>query len=415
MFQLTSSGNNSLKLERHMRRPFRYIPNVYPKVIVRDGRGQRHVFTDVTEDELETLMEVVWNYASVENEIVFRGVVLPVLPESQLVAISSNGDIVDTHCSLADYSCTVTIKAEDIRELLAETLKSEVAPAAGTAEGQRSHEQEVSASERQSFSTTRESRGRRKRGRSRSKKPSVPQKQTPQVETTEPVETAVPGVEEQITEQPTAEPTVLPAPIEPTAVTAEIKPPQEELEQAEMVGTAVEAGEQIGVETSTAVEVEPPEPQAQPEEAAPEKAACEPAEPAEPAEAVRTEQTADLAGEPAAVPISEEVSAGGPEPEPTEVSPEPQALQTEEHQPAKTTRRRRTRKKPDTASGEGAEAAPESAGEQQVEPPAPETGSLAETEEPTAGAEEQKPRRRRSRKKTTEESQPENSETEASE
>ncbi|MGC8833037.1 MAG: hypothetical protein ACP5R4_03200, partial [Armatimonadota bacterium] len=92
-----------------MRRPFRYIPNVYPKVIVRDGRGQRHVFTDVTEDELETLMEVVWNYASVESEIIFRGVALPVLPESQLVAISSNGDIVDTHCSLADYSCTVTI------------------------------------------------------------------------------------------------------------------------------------------------------------------------------------------------------------------------------------------------------------------------------------------------------------------
>ena len=398
-----------------MRRPFRYIPNVYPKVIVRDGRGQRHVFTDVTEDELETLMEVVWNYASVESEIVFRGVVLPVLPESQLVAISSSGDIIDTHCSLADYSCTVTIKAEDIRELLAETLKSEVAPAAGTAEGQRSHEQEALTSERQSFSTTRESRGRRKRGRSRSKKPSVPQKQTPQVETTEPVETAVPGVEEQITEQPTAEPTVLPAPIEPTAVTAEIETPQEELEQAEMVGTAVEAGEQIGVETPTAVEVEPPEPQAQPEEAAPEKAACEPAEPAEPAEAVRTEQTADLAGEPAAVPISEEVSAGGPEPEPTEVSPEPQALQTEEHQPAKTTRRRRTRKKPDTASGEGAEAAPESAGEQQAEPTAPETGSLAGTEEQTAGAEEQKPRRRRSRKKTTEESQPENSETEASE
>jgi len=404
-----------------MRRPFRYIPNVYPKVIVRDGRGQRHVFTDVTEDELETLMEVVWNYASVENEIVFRGVVLPVLPESQLVAISSNGDIVDTHCSLADYSCTVTIKAEDIRELLAETLKSEVAPAAGTAEGQRSHEQEVSASERQSFSTTRESRGRRKRGRSRSKKPSVPQKQTPQVETTEPVETAVPGVEEQITEQPTAEPTVLPAPIEPTTALAEIETPQEELEQADMVGAAVEAGEQIGVETPTAVEVEPPEPQAQPEEAAPEKAACEPAEPAEPAEAVHAEQTADLAGEPTAVPISEEVSTGGPEPEPADVSPEPQALQTEEQpqteeqQPAKTTRRRRTRKKSDAASGEGGEAAPESAGEQQAEPPAPETGSLAGTEEQTASAEEQKPRRRRSRKKTTEESQPENSETEASE
>ena len=397
-----------------MRRPFRYIPNVYPKVIVRDGRGQRHVFTDVTEDELETLTEVVWNYASVESEIVFRGVVLPVLPESQLVAISSSGDIIDTHCSLADYSCTVTIKAEDIRELLAETLKSEVAPAAGTADGQRSHEQEALTSERQSFSPTRESRGRRKRGRSRSKKPSVPQKQTLQVETTEPVETAAHDVEEQITEQPTDEPTVLPAPIEPTAAVAEIKPPQEELEQAEVVVTAVEADEQIGVETSTAVEVEPPEPQTQPEESATEKAACEPAKPAEP-EAVRTEQTADLAGEPAAVPISEEVSTGGPEPEPTEVSPEPQALQTEEQQPAKTTRRRRTRKKSDATSGEGAEAAPESAGEQQVEPPAPETGSLAETEGPTASAEEQKPRRRRSRKKTSEESQPENSETEASE
>ncbi|MGQ9699179.1 MAG: hypothetical protein ACUVRO_14440, partial [Armatimonadota bacterium] len=91
---------------------------IYPKVIVRDGLGRRHIFTDVTRDELETLMEVVWNYASVDHEITFRGMTLPVLPESELVAVSWNGDIVDTHCSLAEYSCTVTIRAEDLRELL---------------------------------------------------------------------------------------------------------------------------------------------------------------------------------------------------------------------------------------------------------------------------------------------------------
>ncbi|HEY3280766.1 MAG TPA: hypothetical protein VGN26_00690 [Armatimonadota bacterium] len=87
-------------------------------VIVRDGRGDRHVFEDVSEDEFDSLLDVVWSFSNTETEVLFRGLTLPVLEDSQIIAINSRGELVDQHTSVAEYSCGSKIRAEDLSEVL---------------------------------------------------------------------------------------------------------------------------------------------------------------------------------------------------------------------------------------------------------------------------------------------------------
>jgi len=142
---------------------------MYPKVIVRDGQGRRHVFTDVTEDELQTLTEVVWNYASVDDEVTFRGMTLPVLPESdsEVVAVCENGDVLDTHCSPGQFSCTWRIKAQDLKELLGEVVQKAVSVPADNGSSAVSGAVEAPAQ------PAREGRSRKRRGRSRARRASA--------------------------------------------------------------------------------------------------------------------------------------------------------------------------------------------------------------------------------------------------
>ena len=149
-----------------MRKIGRFVSPRYPKVIVNDGRGQRHVFTNVTQDELDTLTEVVWNYASVDDEVTFRGVTIPVLPDAEVLALTSTGDVLDTHRSLAEYSCTAVLRSEDLKELLqlgADRGAPKKAAQPEAAEPAERVAEEVAAARNGDS----EKRGRRRRGRSR--------------------------------------------------------------------------------------------------------------------------------------------------------------------------------------------------------------------------------------------------------